>query len=138
MKNNWIVIILIVLLTAVIVYFATVTQIFGLAKGKADASWKAIFLTNGQVYFGHLHQPNSQFVDLTDIYYLQIDQQSALQPSKDINADSKINLVELGNELHGPTSEMKINRDQILFTETLKPDSKVVSAISDYLKSKQK
>ena len=38
-------------------------------------------------------------------------------------------LIKLGGELHGPKDQMTINRNQILFIEELKADSKVVTAI---------
>src|SRR3989344_4528142 len=37
---------------------------------KAD-QYQAVFLTNGQVYFGKLSDVNSAYVSLQDIYYLQ-------------------------------------------------------------------
>jgi hypothetical protein len=51
---------------------------------------------------------------------------------------SQIQLVKLGSEIHGPTSDMKINRDQILFIENLKPDSQVLKAILDQKKAAEK
>ena len=38
-------------------------------------SYQAVFLANGQVYFGKLSEPNNQSVTLKDIYYLQVVQQ---------------------------------------------------------------
>jgi hypothetical protein len=56
------------------------------------------------------------------------------QPPQPITAGqtppTNINIVKLGGELHGPTDEMRINRDTVLFIEDLKSDSKVVSAIN--------
>lgn len=86
--------------------------------------YQAVFLDNGQVYFGKLRRFGDYPV-LKDVYYLQITQQ--LQGSA--NDASNVNLVKLGNELHGPTDQMRINRQSILFIEDLKPDSQVVQAI---------
>jgi len=98
--------------------------------------YQAIFLTNGQVYFGKLSDINKGYVNITDVYYLQV--QQAVQPAdtKTESGEPKVSLTKLGNELHGPTDEMHISRDQVLFWENLKEDSTVVKAISDY-KSKQ-
>lgn len=99
-------------------------------KGTSAASgYQAVFLANDQVYFGKVKNPNSQYVTLSDIYYLQVTQQ--LQPPADTPAQS-LQLVKLGNELHGPTDEMRINRDHILFLEDLKADSNIVKTIRDY------
>jgi len=97
-------------------------------------TYQAVFLTSGQVYFGKVAHQNRQFVILTDIYYLRASQ--ALQPPKEGEESAaeqpNLSLIKLGNELHGPVDEMKINRDQILFIEDLKADSKVVEAIKEY------
>jgi hypothetical protein len=102
-------------------------------SGRSISDYSAVFLTNGQVYFGKIEGMNNLEVDLRDIYYLQVNQQQTLQPG-DANADNQpeISLVKLGNELHGPNDRMRISRSQVLFTESLKKDSKVVAAIEDY------
>jgi len=87
--------------------------------------WQAVFLSNGQVYFGHLKPSFGSYVKLTDIYYLQVTQQ--LQPAGQTVPD--IRLVKLGGELHGPEDSMYVMRDQILFWEYLKDDSRVVQGI---------
>jgi len=89
--------------------------------------YHATFLTNGQVYFSNIENPDSQYVELGDIYYLRV--QQALQPRPDGQQQPAISLVKLGNELHGPEDVMLVNRDQILFIEPLKEESNVVSAI---------
>ncbi len=106
---------------------------------KADANvWQAVFLTNGQVYFGHLKERTSKYPVLTDIYYLQVNQN--LQASnQNVNSNGNTNqpqvsLIKLGDELHGPKDEMYIAKDQLLFWEDLKDDSQVVSAIKNYKK----
>ncbi|MDF2461346.1 MAG: hypothetical protein K0S68_749 [Candidatus Saccharibacteria bacterium] len=97
-------------------------------KGKA---YQAVFLTNGQVYFGKVDRVDSSYVKLTDIYYLQVQQQ--VQP-KDANAQQQpqVSLAKLGGELHGPEDVMFISRTQVLFWENLKDDGKVAKAIKDY------
>jgi hypothetical protein len=98
-------------------------------EASRPADYQAVFLNNGQVYFGKMGDPNGQFVSLTDIYYLKTEK--ALQQGAS-NEGPSISLVKLGNELHGPLDEMHINRDQILFWENMKSDSKVVQAIAQY------
>ena len=99
---------------------------------QAPSGYQAIFLTNGQVYFGKLTNPDSDYVTLTDIYYLQVGPQqgsgTAAVPTT-TNAQQQISLVKLGNELHGPVDQMHISRAQVLFYEDLKSDGQVVKAI---------
>ena len=101
----------------------------GAVKGK---QYQALFLTNGQVYFGKLKNVNNSYVKLTDIYYLQVQQQ--VQPAdKNASAQSpQVSLAKLGSELHGPEDNMYVSRDQVLFWENLKDDGKVATAIKDY------
>jgi hypothetical protein len=96
--------------------------------------YQALFLTNGQVYFGKLADLNHKFVTITDIYYLQVQQgDGSLQDaSGNANSNSQVSLAKLGSELHGPEDKMAVSSDQVLFWENLKPDSKVVQAITKY------
>ncbi len=112
----------------------------GMTSSNQDLSkgWQAIFLSNGQVYFGKIEKINDHDLILTDIYYLQVVakplQQSQEAPSPEQSqSQQELTLAKLGNELHGPKDRMIINRDQILLTEELKEDSKVVTAITAYV-----
>ncbi len=92
--------------------------------------YQAVFLDNGQVYFGKLANLNSEYAQLTDIYYLQVDQQ--VQPDQSEDPQQQISLAKLGNELHGPEDRMFINADKIVFWENLKTDGQVTEAIVQY------
>ena len=94
---------------------------------------QAIFLTNGQVYFGNLASQNNDYLTITGVYYLQQNQQ-ALQNGT--TADKQVQLIKLGQELHGPEDIMYIAKNQVLFYENMKNDSKVSQAIQDYLNKK--
>ncbi len=98
-------------------------------KGK---QFQAVFLTNGQVYFGQLSNVDSSYVKLKSIYYLQV--QQTVQPKDSTSAanNQQVSLAKLGGELHGPEDSMYISRSQVLFWENLKNDGKVAKAISDY------
>jgi len=98
--------------------------------------YQAVFLTNGQVYFGKLNSASGEYLQLTDIYYLQVQQdvQGATEEQTDASKDdqSQVSLAKLGSELHGPEDAMQINREQVLFWENLTDNSKVVSAIKQH------
>lgn len=96
-------------------------------------SYQAVFLDNGQVYFGKLeNERGSAFLALTDVYYLKVTK--SLQPNGEGEQVEMpdINLIKLGTELHGPTDRLQILQEHILFIEDLKPDSKIVDAIKQY------
>ncbi len=99
--------------------------LFGLTP--KSEGYSAVFLTNGQVYFGNIVEQKRGTIVLGNIYYLQT---NTADPKAEVT-EANMSLIKLGNELHGPTDEMKINIDHVLFTETLRDDSKVVQAIQD-------
>lgn len=86
------------------------------------------------MYFGKVQGELADPVYLKDIYYLQVVQplQQAEAGQAPAPAQPQLSLVKLGNELHGPMDEMRINREHVLFVEDLKPESKVVDAINQY------
>lgn len=108
----------------------------GAATSVKGKEYQALFLTNGQVYFGKLSQVNGEYVKMSDIYYLQIQQQvQPGQTSTNNNANPNVSLAKLGGELHGPEDTMYVSRQQVLFWENLKNDGKVAKAIADYKNS---
>lgn len=128
----------VVIIVIVIVCF--IGKMFLSAEGAIQHDkYQALFLTNGQVYFGKLSDVDKGYVKLTDIYYLQVQQQ--VQPKDGQNKDQQqpqVSLTKLGSELHGPEDVMHISRDQILFWENLKADGKVAEAVKSYLEQQQK
>lgn len=118
---------LILILVIVIAVIGVVYYIFVGPQPSRSTEWQAVFLTNGQVYFGHISSENNREITLEDIYYLQIS--NPLQQDGQPAPKGELSLVKLGNELHGPKDIMFINRDQVLFTEDLRDDGKVVGAI---------
>jgi uncharacterized protein YpmB len=130
--RGWIIgilIVIIVILIGVSGYFGYKAMVM-----KGDDAWRAVFLTNGQVYFGKLKQSGFENVELTNVYYLQLQKplQSGEEGATQENQKADISLVKLGKELHGPEDKMVINKDHVLFVEKLKDDSKVVEAIKNY------
>ncbi|KKS43833.1 MAG: hypothetical protein UV05_C0019G0002 [candidate division CPR1 bacterium GW2011_GWA2_42_17] len=98
--------------------------------------WTAVFLTNGQVYFGHMSKTGGDVV-LKDIYYIQTNQAAAAANAQ-TQQQPNLSLVKLGNELHGPVDLMRINKQQIILTEEMKEDAQVVKSIYEYIKNQEK
>ena len=139
-SGSWIInLIIIVIVVGVILYLVsafTSLNILGLNRDAGNQAWKAVFLTNGQVYFGHTINENSDPLILEDIYYLQVTQplqQVGVNQNPPNLNQPQLSLVKLGNELHGPEDQMRINRGQVLFVEDLKDDGRVVEAINAYV-----
>jgi hypothetical protein len=93
---------------------------------------QAVFLNGGQVYFGNIKTINDQFLRMSNIYYLRVNQ--TVQPNGSSSSNQDISLVKLGCELHGPQDQMVINQNQVIFWENLKGDGQVAKAVADYVK----
>ncbi|HMR55028.1 MAG TPA: hypothetical protein PKD34_00330 [Candidatus Doudnabacteria bacterium] len=141
-RNNmpWIILAVVVLLLvvgAVLFRDKLFTSQSGDSAQQAEetlSGYQAVFLSNGQVYFGNLSDMTASYATLVDIYYLQVTQPplQGSQQEGQTQEQPQLSLVKLGEELHGPVDEMKINREHILFYEDLKEDGRVVQAIRDY------
>ena len=124
-------------IAVVIVAFAVTVMVLysSSVASKIDSTkYQAVFLTNGQVYFGKLQSVSGGYLRLTDIYYLQSSDQSSSDTLQDSTSEgsSDVQLVKLGEELHGPEDEMVINKEEMLFFENLKTDGKVTQAINQF------
>lgn len=95
---------------------------------------QAVFLNNGQVYFGNIRSLNEKYVRVSNIYYLRVNQQVQPNQTNTNAAAQDISLVKLGCELHGPDDQMLINRDQVTFWENLKTDGQVAKAVTEFVK----
>ena len=89
--------------------------------------FQAVFLTNGQVYFGIIAKENSRYVYMTDVYYIQVQEQ--IQPST-VEGEAPVTisvptLLKRGQELHGPDGSLKLNRDQVIAIENVGEESQV-------------
>lgn len=137
---RWIITVVIVIAVILVCLYGvskfTKFNILGIDKAGSGGKWQAVFLSNGQVYFGNITKNNDKTLVLKDIYYLQVT--TALQPSDATQQQQGLSLVKLGNELHGPKDEMIINKAQVVFIEELRTDGKVVTAINQYIADQKK
>lgn len=106
-------------------FFGAPSEASKLEKDK----YQAVFLDGGQVYFGKIDNITSAFVELNDVYYLNVNSQSQAEQS---NANENVSLVKLGCELHGPEDRMVINRGSVSFWENLKDNAQVTTAIKQW------
>lgn len=126
--------VLLVAIAIIILAIAGLTFLNGNSESKAvkNGKYQAVFLNNGQVYFGYIKSLNTKYIDLNNIYYLQTNNSGTTDQAA--TANNNVSLVKLGCELHAPYDQMVINREQVIFWENLKDDSQVVKAIAQYKK----
>jgi hypothetical protein len=86
-------------------------------------SYQAVFLSNGQVYFGDLSAPGGDTYYLRHVFYL------SSQASPQSGRSAALTLIRLTSAVHSPQDLMVIPRSQILFIENLKPNGKVAKYI---------
>jgi len=137
--SKWIQISAIALLFSVTILAVAVIAI--LALGSRDQSkfvnskkYQAVFLTNGQVYFGNIKEMGSDYFRLQNIYYLQTTPTSS-SSSSSTSSNNNYTLVQLGcQQIHDPYNEMIINRSQISFWENLQDNGQVVQKINQFKK----
>jgi hypothetical protein len=83
------------------------------------AQYQAVFLTNGQTYFGRYYDRIGAYAKIEDVYYLQQTQGS------DPTAAPDTRIVRRGRELHAPAARMLIPKSSILFVEDLSDSSPI-------------
>lgn len=86
-------------------------------------SWKAVFLDNGNVFFGKFVEvPFSRTITLRQVFYI-----------KDIatpNSTTTLQVSRIVNDVQGPTDKMIISKDHILYFEVLRSTSPFVKGLN--------
>ena len=87
------------------------------APGRAQ--YQAVFLTNGQTYFGRYYDRFGAYAKIEDVYYLQQGQATETGGTTDTR------IIRRGGELHAPENRMLVPKSAILFVEDLKDSSPI-------------
>lgn len=122
-KKFFIILFIILLVAAGLVLLPNPLKVKYTSTGPANlsdpnaSSYYAVFLSNGQIYFGQIAENNSNELVIANSY--------RLQPS-----GQTYTLLKTTDEAYGSTDKMFINHSQILYYEQLKSDSKVVQLIN--------
>jgi hypothetical protein len=85
--------------------------------------YQAVFLDNGQVFFGKVSDPGSAYLTLREVYYVQT------LVEKDQKKTANV-LVKRGSEWHNPDF-MRINGKHVVVIEPVGPDSRVAQLIKE-------
>lgn len=95
-------------------------------KINIDTEYKAVFLDNGQVFFGRIEEVGSSYLVLKDVFYVQ---SQVFEQEKDKREVTNI-LIKRGNEWHGP-DRMYVNSNHITIIEPVGPSSRVGELIKE-------
>lgn len=105
-------------IVALVVLAAAAGYYFVLRPGlMVSQGYQAVFLTNGQVYFGKLQSINGTYVKMSNVYYIQ-GKATGSDPQATANANA-VELIKLTSAVHGPKDEIVFNNNQISFFENL-------------------
>jgi hypothetical protein len=83
------------------------------------AHYQAVFLANGQTYFGRYYDRVGAYAKIEDVYYLQ------QVGGSDTTQAPDTKLIRRGKELHAPGSRMLVPKSAIQFVEDLSDASPI-------------
>ena len=83
------------------------------------ARYQAVFLANGQTYFGRYLDRLGPYVKVENAFYIQT------QPTAEEGQTPESRLIRRGAELHQPLPYVLVPKSAILFVEDLRADSQV-------------
>jgi hypothetical protein len=130
-KSGWFLILF--LLFAIMIFvllFSCKQKDVKVAFDDYQSKWQMISLTSGEVYFGEVFKEDEFYLSLRNIYYLK--EKGGLHQSSGVSQKEDFSLIKFGREIHQPFDQMRINRQQVLYIEDLKKESKIIQAIMDY------
>lgn len=81
--------------------------------------YQAVFLANGQTYFGHYLDRLGPYVKVENAFYIQ------QAPTAEEGQTPESRIIRRGSELHQPLPFVLIPKTAILFVEDLRQDSQV-------------
>jgi hypothetical protein len=90
-------------------------------KLEFKTTYQVVFLDNNNAYIGKIQQPGKNFINLTNVYYIQ----TQVNPE---TKETSNTLIKRGNELHKP-DVMLINMQHIVMIEPVTADSQVAKLI---------
>lgn len=94
------------------------------------SKYQVVCLQSGECYFGKIASVTSDTVQIKNVFYVQKTTGTTTDTTE--STDNNLQLIKLGNEVHGPEDMMAINRSQVLYIENLKSDGKVTQTINSY------
>lgn len=116
-----------VIVLAVLIFLGTalVKSVAGssLPSSVDGKTYQAVFLSNGQIFFGKLTSGNDTYYELRHVYLLQSSVTSRGRPGAQ-------QLIKLTKEIHGPQDLLMIDRSQILYIENLNPSGQAAKLIT--------
>lgn len=108
---------------------------------QTKSKWQAVFLSNDQVYFGHLSQYGINYWRLDNAHYIKVTKvpvapSAAQDPKAKTNSqdqqpqfENRTSLVKLSDDMHEPENTLYIPKENILFWQDLQNSSSIVQTL---------
>lgn len=87
--------------------------------------YQAVYMTNGQAYFGKLQNNSGEYLVIESPYTVQNVQADTTKK----DADAQTTLLKVKDQVYGPDDSIALRSENILFWQNLRTDSKVQQAI---------
>lgn len=136
---KWVVLVIVVAAIGVLGWLFWPQSNSSVAATIDSDKYQAVFLSNGQVYFGKLTIVNNDFMKLTNVFYLErqlttgtgdtTNEESTDQPTT--SGDNNFQLLKYSDVLYGSEDAMIISKDDIIRYENLRSDGVVAKAIAN-------
>jgi len=97
---------------------------------KYKDSYQAVFLTNGQAYFGNITEITNEYIILEEPYSIKLQQKQT--DGEGETAQSEVKLLSIEDEFYKPVGYMLIKKSQINFIEELQDSSQIIEIIENY------
>lgn len=126
-NKTWIFVVLVLIILALLgsVLF------FSKDKFVKEVRFKTVVLDNGQVYFAKVVKEDALNIFLSDVYYIQTEQQ--VIPATEEDGEDQVKevpvLIKRGQELHQPSGLMQVNRDKVVSIEEIGANSEILKEI---------
>lgn len=106
---------------------------------QTQSKWQAVFLSNDQVYFGHLTQYGINYWRLDNAHYIKVTKVPVAPAPQDLKAktnpqdqqqfENRTSLVKLSNDMHKPENVLYIPKEHILFWQDLQNSSSIAQTL---------
>lgn len=126
-SKMWIFILLIIIILAL----AGGLLFFSKDKLVKETRFKTVVLDTGQVYFAKVAKEDALNIFLSEVYYIQTEQQ--VIPATEEDGEDQVKevpvLIKRGQELHQPSGWMQVNRDKVVSIEEIGANSEILKEI---------
>ncbi len=94
------------------------------------SSYQAIFLSNGQLYFGKITEITNEYIMMDSPHFLQLAQEPGEQVEPEVQPEMK--LISIKDEFHKPKDFVMIEKSSVIFIEELRDVSQIADAIENF------